>query len=91
MLAAHNEFWSNNGHTPEHGTFFPGFEAGWNAAIEKLQAGEELPGDLEQWAKDSGSHHWEFEHGFRQGAEAARGAGHHEDEQPQEEEQHDEE
>ena len=93
MPANHNDFWSQNGHQPEDGTFFPGFEAGWHAAIEKLQNGEELPGDLEQWAKDSGSHHWEFEHGFRQGAEAARGAGHHEEDQQdqQEEEHHDEE
>lgn len=93
--AAHNDFWANNGHTPQDDTFFPGFEAGWHAAIEKLVNGEELPGDLEGWAREMGSPHWEYEHGFRQGAEAARAAGHwdeeHHQEEHHEEEHHEEE
>lgn len=101
VIAAHNDFWANNGYTPEANTFFPGFEAGWHAAIEKLVNGEELPGDLEAWAREHygslgtpGSPHWEFEHGFRQGAEAVQGAGRWEDDQQeehQEEEHHEEE
>jgi hypothetical protein len=93
--ASHRDFWSNNGHQSEdENGFFPGFETGWHAAIEKLQNGEDLPGDLEGWAREHGSHHWEFEHGFRQGAEAAKAAGHFDEEQQEEhheERHHDEE
>lgn len=72
----HRDYWANNGGSPHPDIFFPGFESGWHAAIQKLSNGEGIP-DAEQAARDAGKseEEWEWTHGFKQGAAAAEQAG----------------
>lgn len=56
----HKAFWEQNGGSPRPEDYFPGFEAGWNAAAEALSGRNDIPGDdagLEQWAKDRAGDH----------------------------------
>jgi hypothetical protein len=92
-VAAHNQYWTanGNGHQPS-GRYFPGFEAGWAAACAELSGGNALPHDLDNWAKEHGEgEDWEWQHGFKVGAEKAREHGQKDEEQheeqPQEEQQ----
>lgn len=73
---AHKNYWAGNGGSPDPDSFFPGFEAGWNAACEALANGGDLP-DAD--AQGKGDDVWEWKHGFKQGAEAAQQAGQVED------------
>ncbi|WVQ95552.1 hypothetical protein IAU59_002649 [Kwoniella sp. CBS 9459] len=79
--ANHKSYWEANGGSPHPETYFPGFERGWADAVEALSSGNSLPDDLASWAKqraqESGQAEdaWEWEHGFKAGAEAARAAG----------------
>ena len=84
MAEEHRDYWSANGGSPHPDLFFPGYETGWHDAIAALSSGNDIPGDdagLADWAKqrraESGQPEdgWEWEHGFRQGAAAAKQAG----------------
>lgn len=81
VVEEHRAYWSANGGSPYPDIFFPGFERGWHDAISALSPGNGLPGDLEGWAKQRAGecsqpeYAWEWEHGFKQGAEAAKEAG----------------
>lgn len=63
------------------GTFFPGFETGWHDAINVLESGNQIPDDLDAWAKQRAKEKdvpegtWEWEHGHKQGVVAAQKAG----------------
>ena len=81
--AAHKQYWEENGGSPHPETFFPGFEHGWNDTCAALSTGNEFPADLDGWAKQRAQETgqpedaWEWEHGFKQGAAAAKQAGEH--------------
>lgn len=69
---AHKDHWANNGGSPNPDSYFPGFEAGWNAAVQALSDGQELP-DAEAQGKNDDE--WEWKHGFKQGVKDAQQAG----------------
>ena len=77
----HNDYWAQNGYEVRDGTFFPGFETGWHDAVEVLSTGNQIPGDLDDWAKKRAQEKgqpegtWEWEHGHKQGVKAAEQAG----------------
>ncbi|WWC96693.1 hypothetical protein V866_003565 [Kwoniella sp. B9012] len=79
----HKAYWAENGNGYQPtGKYFPGFEAGWADACAALSSGNDIPGDIAGWAKQraqetghSSDDDWEWEHGFKSGAEAAKQAG----------------
>ena len=77
----HTEYWSQNGYEVRDGTYFPGFETGWHDAISVLESNNQIPDDLDNWAKQRAGEKkvpegtWEWEHGFKQGVEACQKAG----------------
>jgi hypothetical protein len=71
-IEEHKDYWANNGGSPNPDSFFPGFEAGWHAAVEALSNGQDLP-DAENQGK--GEEEWEWKHGFKAGARDAQHAG----------------
>lgn len=77
----HNDYWSKNGYEVRDGTFFPGFETGWHDADEVLSSGNQIPGDLDDWAKKRAQEKgqpegtWEWEHGHKQGVKGCQQAG----------------
>ncbi|WWD16555.1 hypothetical protein CI109_100982 [Kwoniella shandongensis] len=84
---AHTSYWQANGGSPDSTVYAPGFSQGWDDALIFLSAGHgnstsEL-GFITQWAarrrveyeshagKKLGKAAWEWEHGFKQGVDAA--------------------
>ena len=73
----HVGYWKTHGGSPNPGSFRPGFNQGWEDAVMFLRKGDEL-GFFQPWARrraaerQLGGNPWEFEHGFKQGAEAAK-------------------
>ncbi|WVQ83628.1 hypothetical protein IAT38_005769 [Cryptococcus sp. DSM 104549] len=82
--SSHTNFWANNGGSPDPAVYAPGFSQGWDDALIFLSA-QGMPSEMgfvHQWAArrrgefESGGHKlgkaaWEWEHGFKQGVEAA--------------------
>ncbi|EIW66615.1 hypothetical protein TREMEDRAFT_45727 [Tremella mesenterica DSM 1558] len=74
---SHRDYWACHGGTPDPESFRSGFLQGWEDAVIFLENGDEL-GFVGQWSRrrrqEQGRPHdaWEWEHGFKQGIEAAK-------------------
>lgn len=84
MADAHTGYWSQNGGSPNPAVYAPGFSQGWDDAVLFLssQGGVSELGFVSRWAdrrkeeyersnQQLGPAAWEWEHGFKQGIEAA--------------------
>ncbi|WVO13319.1 hypothetical protein L204_100933 [Cryptococcus depauperatus] len=81
---SHTNYWAEHGGSPNPAVYAPGFSQGWDDALIFLSA-DTAPsemGFIHQWASrrktefEASNHKlghaaWEWEHGFRQGVEAA--------------------
>ncbi|KIY72879.1 glycoside hydrolase family 5 protein [Cylindrobasidium torrendii FP15055 ss-10] len=76
--ASHSGYWSTQSGNYNFARFGEGFFMGWNdsyAFFRSVPIGAPVPeiGFRAEWARRrSGDGYWEFEHGFNQGADAAR-------------------